>query len=140
MALQLLFQQDVNRQPKRPLMERFVHDRLNDAVAEPFCLSLFDGVMSHQKEIDLKLTAAADNWRLHRMSAVDRNVLRLGVYEMVYMPEPTPGPVALDEAIELSRRYGSKDSPAFVNGVLDKLYQLKIAQDKKSKLASAEAS
>lgn len=132
-ALQLLFQLDANRKTKRKLMEHFVRDRLNDPEAEPFCLSLFDGVQQNKQEIDAKLTAAASNWKLHRMASVDRNVMRLGLYEMMYQTEPTPGPVALNEAIELSRRFGSEDSPAFVNGVLDKLYKQRLAEMEKAK-------
>jgi N utilization substance protein B len=62
------------------------------------------------------------------MAACDRNVLRLGTYEIAFAPQPTPGPVALDEAIELARRYGSKDSPAFVNGVLDKVFRVHTSE------------
>jgi transcription antitermination protein NusB len=79
-------------------------------------------VLANQPDIDRRLTEAAENWRLVRMAVVDRNVLRLGAYELLHTPE-TPPSVALDEAIELARRYGSADSPAFVNGVLDRLRQ-----------------
>ena len=122
-ALQLLFQRDGNPAVPRPAIERFAHDRLSNPAAEAFCLSLFDGVVQHLPEIDTALTAASENWKLHRMAASDRNVLRLGAYEIAFSPEPTPGAVALDESIELARRYGSKDSPAFVNGVLDKVFR-----------------
>jgi transcription antitermination protein NusB len=125
-ALQLLFQHDVNANVPRAAIEQFAHGRLGNAEAETFCLSLYDGVARHLANIDARLTAASENWKLHRMAASDRNVLRLGTYEIVHAAEPTPGPVALDEAIELARRYGSKDSPAFVNGVLDKVYRVFI--------------
>src|SRR5581483_2667677 len=87
---------------------------------EAFCVALYDGVEAHREAIDRRLGAAAENWRLARMPAVDRNVLRIGAYELLYATD-TPSSVALDEAIELARRFGSKDSPAFVNGVLDRL-------------------
>ena len=119
-ALQLLFQRDHNPKVDRAALERFVHDRLRDAGLETFCLSLYDGVLTHSAEIDRRLTDAAENWRLPRMAAVDRNVLRLGAYEVLFAAD-TPASVSLDEAIELARRYGSKDSPGFVNGVLDRL-------------------
>ncbi len=119
-ALQLLFQHDFNPQVKRAVIERFVKERLKDAVLEPFCLELYDGVLIHVTDIDARLARAAQNWRLPRMAAVDRNVLRLGSYEILHGKD-MPAAVALDEAIELARRYGSKDSPAFVNGVLDRL-------------------
>ncbi len=121
-ALQLLFQHDLNPAVDRPAVERFVHDRLNEASLEPFCLGLYEGTLAHLADIDARLGAAAENWRLPRMAAVDRNVLRLGAYEVLYTPE-TPPTVAINEAIELARRYGSADSPGFVNGVLDRLRQ-----------------
>jgi N utilization substance protein B len=119
-ALQLLFQRDLNPTVDRAALERFVRDRLSDRALEPFCLGLYDGVVAHAEDIDRRLSEAAENWRLPRMAAVDRNVLRLGAYELLHAPE-TPAAVAFDEAIELARRYGSADSPAFVNGVLDRL-------------------
>jgi N utilization substance protein B len=121
-ALQLLFQRDHNSTVDRTAVERFVRDRLRDPDVEPFCLGLYDGVVTHGAEIDKRLAEAAENWRLPRMAAVDRNVLRLGSYELLYSTE-TPSAVVLDEAINLARRYGAADSPAFVNGVLDKLRQ-----------------
>jgi N utilization substance protein B len=130
LALQLLYQRDLNPRVDRPAIERFVRERLlgpekvpNGSDLEPFILSLYDGVLSRQGEIDSRLTAAAENWRLPRMSAVDRNVLRLGAYELMYTPE-TPPRVVLDEAIELARRFGSLDSPSFVNGVLDRVLRM----------------
>lgn len=122
-ALQLLFQHDVNPTVPREAIERFVRDRLGNAPAEAFCLTLYDGVVKNIDQIDMRLTSASDNWKLQRMAASDRNVLRLGTFEIAHAPNVTPGPVAIDEAIELARRYGSKDSPAFVNGVLDKVYR-----------------
>jgi N utilization substance protein B len=119
-TLQLLFQRDHNPRVDRPFVERFAHARLSESSLESFCLGLYDGVVAHQSEIDQRLSETAENWRLIRMAAVDRNVLRLGAYELFYMPE-TPPNVVLDEAIELARRYGTAESSAFVNGVLDKL-------------------
>jgi transcription antitermination protein NusB len=127
-ALQLLFQRDVNPNVSRSAIEKFVRDRLSNPEAEAFCLALFDGVTQNLADIDKQLTTASDNWKLQRMAASDRNVLRLGAYEIVYSPQPTPGPVALDEAIELARRYGTGDSGAFVNGVLDKVFHLHTGQ------------
>lgn len=127
-ALQLLFQRDANSDVPRTVIERFARDRLSNSEAEAFCLSLYDGVVRSAANIDVRITAASENWKLHRMAASDRNVLRLGTYEIVFAQPPTPGPVALDEAIELARRYGSEDSPSFVNGVLDKVFRTHIEQ------------
>jgi N utilization substance protein B len=129
-ALQLLFQRDQNPQPvPRPAVEQFARDRLNDdAELTAFCLALFDGVVNRQAEIDPKLSATAENWRLNRMLPVDRNVLRLGAYELLYDPAGQPVAVVLDEAIELARRFGSKDSPGFVNGILDRIAKARTAE------------
>lgn len=119
-ALQLLYQHDLNPAVDRQAIEEFVQERLRDDSLRPFTLSLYDGVLSSQAEIDRQLSDAAENWRLARMAPVDRNVLRLGGYELLHTPE-TPPRVVLDEAIELARRYGSAHSSSFVNGVLDRL-------------------
>ena len=121
-ALQLLFQRDHNPNIPRADIERFAADRLRDEQLQAFCLSLFDGVLACQAEIDEKLSAAAENWRLARMPTVDRNLLRLGAFEMLYQKENPPA-VVLDEVIELARRFSTADSSAFVNGVLDRLRQ-----------------
>jgi N utilization substance protein B len=85
--------------------------------ARAFAKELVSGVAQRRAEIDALLAAHAQNWRIERMAAVDRNVLRLAIYEMAW--GGTPASVAIDEAIELARRFGSDRSPAFVNGVLD---------------------
>lgn len=121
-ALQLLFQLDHNPAATRTAVERFAHDRLRDPDLVAFCLGFIDGVATHRAEIDRRLTAAAENWRLARMATVDRNVLRLGAYELLFAPE-TPAGVAMDEAIRLARRFGSAESSAFVNGILDRLHR-----------------
>ena len=122
-ALQLLFQKDQNPAGMpRAAEERFARERLNnDADLAAFALGLYDGATRHRAEIDPKLAATAENWRLARMTPVDRNVLRLGAYELLFDPAGQPVNVVLDEAIELARRYGGKDSPGFVNGILDKV-------------------
>jgi N utilization substance protein B len=119
-ALQLLFQRDLNPTVSREAVERFAQDRLRGGELVPFCLALFDGTATRAPEIDARLAGAAENWRLPRMAAVDRNVLRLGAFELLYQPDTPPG-VVIDEAVELARRFGSADSPAFVNGVLDQV-------------------
>src|SRR5262245_32991305 len=128
-ALQLLFQRDHNPQMERAAVEQFARDRLREPALQEFCLQLFDGVTGHAEEIDTRLSQAAENWRLPRMATVDRNVLRLGAFELLYDKDTPPG-VALDEAIELARRFGTAESAAFVNGVLDRLRR---EADKESK-------
>jgi N utilization substance protein B len=122
-ALQLLFQADQNPTPvRRKAIEAFARERLlRDVEMVSYCLALYDGTSKHLPEIDPKLSATAENWRLARMSALDRNALRLGAYELLFDPAGEPVAVVINEAIELARRYGSADSPAFVNGILDRL-------------------
>jgi len=85
--------------------------------ARAFALELAQGTVAHLAEIDALLTENATNWKVSRMAAVDRNVLRLAVFELVHTE--TPVSIVLDEAIELARRFGAESSPVFVNGVLD---------------------
>ena len=128
-ALQLLFQWDQNPTTvPRKAVERFVRDRLlGDPEMTAYALALFDGVVAHKDRIDPLLTQAATNWRLTRMMPVDRNVLRLGAYELHFDPARQPLEVVIDEAIELARRFGSEDSTAFVNGVLDRVAKVRAA-------------
>jgi N utilization substance protein B len=78
------------------------------------------GVTENVKVLDSEIEAAAENWSLYRMSKIDRNILRMGCYELKFCPE-TSAPIILDEAIELAKIYGSQDSASFVNGILDRL-------------------
>jgi transcription antitermination protein NusB len=119
-ALQLLFQHDLNASVDRASQEHFLRERLREPATQEFCLALVDGVQSHLEELDAKISEAAENWRLPRMAVVDRNVLRIGAFELFHM-QATPVAAVMDEAIELARRFGSAESPRFVNGVLDKL-------------------
>lgn len=93
----------------------------NDAVE--FARALLAGVRRNRAAIDEKLQAAAENWSLDRMAATDRNVLRLGAYELLH--HDTPERVAIDEAVELAKRFGSAQSGPFVNGILNRLLQQK---------------
>jgi len=83
---------------------------------------LVQTVVRYKKEIDKTLEKCSDNWELKRMAVVDRNILRIGACELLYMPS-TPPKVAINEAVEIAKRYGNEDSPEFVNGVLDKIYK-----------------
>ena len=122
-ALQLLFQKDLNPTlVPRAAIEMFVRERLlGDVEMASYCLSLYDGTLLHQPTIDPQLTATATNWRLSRMLPVDRNILRLAAYELLYDPTKPPLEVVINEAIELATRFGSAESTKFVNGVLDKI-------------------
>jgi N utilization substance protein B len=87
--------------------------------AQPFAEQLVRGVRLHLAELDALISASSRNWRLERMARVDRNLLRLAVYELKFADE-VPAKVAINEAIEIAKRYGTAESPAFVNGILDR--------------------
>lgn len=90
--------------------------------ALPFARELFAGVLSRLGELDEHLSGASENWRLDRMSRVDRNVMRLGLYEILYRPD-IPVKVSINEAVDLGKDFGAEESGAFVNGVLDRFVQ-----------------
>jgi N utilization substance protein B len=118
-ALQALYQEDLNPQESPKMLSRFLASNLNNEDLRDFARQLVMGVKRNQEELDSLLEAQADNWSLRRMAATDRNVLRLGAYEIRY--SNTPDRVAIDEAIELAKRFGAANSSQFVNGILDKL-------------------
>jgi transcription antitermination protein NusB len=119
-ALQLLFQLDNHPKPPQAAINDFARHRLREPALVEFCLTLYNGVVAHREDIDKKLASAAENWRVARMPAVDRNILRMGAFEILHRAD-TPPAVALDECIELARRFGTAESSGFVNGVLDRL-------------------
>ncbi|MCL2506636.1 MAG: transcription antitermination factor NusB [Endomicrobia bacterium] len=85
-----------------------------------FAVKIFKGVCAKREEIDLLIAKYAQNWEIDRMATVDRNIIRLAAYEIIDMPG-TPINVIIDEAVEISKKYSTKDSSKFVNGILDKL-------------------
>ena len=119
-AFQVLYQDDLNPPGNPHLDDELLQRRLvgSEDLLE-FARQLVAGVRRHRKETDAAIEQTAENWSLHRMAPTDRNVLRLGAYEVLYAD--TPDRVAIDEAIELAKRYGSAQSARFVNGILDRL-------------------
>lgn len=98
--------------------EEFLRGRLGHPELIEFALSLLAGVRKNRDELDALLSRTADHWKLGRMAATDRNVLRLGAYEILHAE--TPDRVAINEAVELAKRFGSGHSAQFVNGILDR--------------------
>lgn len=101
--------------------EVFSHRRVSDRY-RPYIDRLLGVLEEHRGEVDQHLRETIPNWRLERLAVVDRNVLRIGAAELLFVDD-VPGKVAIHEAIQLAEKYGSEDSPGFVNGVLDGLYQ-----------------
>ena len=127
-ALQVLYQVEQNPGMSPEEIRRFIQRRLlEDRKLCEFTEGLIDGVKEHQARIDAMISQVAENWRLDRMAAIDRNILRLGAYEMLFCPE-VPAKVAINEALELAKRYSTAQSSRFVNGILDRVLQCQIQE------------
>ena len=118
-ALQLLFEADLNPSLDPLEAKAALEERNADADLRRRAWRLYAGVMEVRDELDAKLSGVARNWSLKRMAATDRNALRLGLFELLHTDLPPK--VVLNEAIELARTFGDKNSPQFVNGLLDRL-------------------
>ncbi len=118
-AFQVLYQDDLNPDGNPAVGDRLIEERLGRGDLAEFARRLVAGVRGRRGEVDAVLRRAAANWSLERMAATDRNVLRLGAYELLHGDAPPR--VAVDEAVELAKRFGAAQSSQFVNGILDKV-------------------
>ena len=137
-ALQVLYQTEQNTGLDPTDVQKFIERRLRgDSAHCDFAQTLVGGVHEHQTRIDELISGVAENWRLDRMAAIDRNILRIGAFEILYSPE-VPTKVAINEALELAKRYSTAQSSRFVNGILDRLQAAANVKKPKVPLASAE--
>ena len=122
-ALQILFQWDARRQPVEDAINAYYDTLYSEEAPErdPFVDDLVRGTVGRLAEVDEQITRHAEHWRMERMPAVDRNILRLAVYEMIHAG--TPPAVVIDEALELARKFSNEESVQFVNGVLDAIHR-----------------
>jgi N utilization substance protein B len=121
-ALRFLYQADFTEARRREDLERFWSHFHPGEEPPAYLGELAGGAVSHLEELDALIVRYSEHWRLERMTAVDRNLLRLAVYELLYQPD-VPAKVVINEAVELAKRYGSENSGAFVNGLLDRIRQ-----------------
>ncbi len=119
-ALQILYFVDLTGTPAADALPLFRENFDSPEDDFPFAEQLVSGIQTNQATLDKALEDSSDNWKLSRMSRIDRNILRLGAFELLHCPE-TPSSVAIDEAIELAKKYGDEHSPSFVNGILDRI-------------------
>jgi len=117
-ALQMLFQIDLTGASPQEVFREFWHDQEAGEEMRRFAESLVLGVHAGRGELDRWIVGSAEHWRVERMAVVDRNVLRMAVHEMLHDPAPPPA-VIIDEAIEVAKKFGSEESGAFINGILD---------------------
>jgi transcription antitermination protein NusB len=118
-AMQLLYQIDVNADTGLEHVQESIQAELKKSELREFAEQLVSGVRGHLSEIDQLIESVAQNWRIERMAPTDRNVMRLAIYEMHHLE--TPSAVAIDEAVELAKTFGSGNSASFVNGIIDRL-------------------
>jgi transcription antitermination protein NusB len=119
-ALQMLFAIEANDAETEQAIGDFWRELPGDAEGRPYADEAVRGVRAALAELDARIVRASKNWRLERMTRVDRNLLRLGAWELVTHAD-VPRAVVLDEAVELAKRFGTEESGSFVNGVLDRI-------------------
>lgn len=119
-AVQILYQDEFNSERSRDLDRQYILTQVeDDSTLSDFAWWLIDGTRQNKESLDPEIEAATEHWSVYRMSAVDRSLIRMAAFEC--RSGSTPKAVAIDEAIRLAKRFGGKESPAFVNGVLDRL-------------------
>mgnify|MGYP006285948121 CR=1 FL=1 len=125
LALQALYQRDLLKSRTPEELRAFCYERADDREVAQMAMEMVRGCLEHRSLLDQIIRQTAENWELERMATSDRNILRLGVYELLFRPD-TPPKVAINEAIELGKRYITENSPTFINGVLDRIYNTRV--------------
>ena len=125
-ALKIFYQADISRRPVEAAADHFFKNEISsDMEIHEFAKRLVLGVRDHLEDIDSIISKYATNWQLKRMAVIDKNILRMGVFELKYAPD-IPPKVTINEAVELAKRYGDLESSKFVNGILDKIHKTEI--------------
>lgn len=128
LALKFLYQSELNEGNVDEQMGSFMERNSSKDEIDVFMKELVEAVIKHKKEIDEIVQKSSDNWVLDRMTVIDRNILRIGTCELLFNFS-TPPKVAINEAVDIAKKYGNEDSPEFINGILDKIYK-EIGQKK----------
>ena len=128
LALQALYQIEITGDISAGAVDSFLNHFEGAAKAKEFARRLVSGVISERSEIDCRIEECTENWKLTRLAKVDFLILRLATYELIYCPD-IPHNVSLNEAIEIGKRFGTDDSAAFINGVLDQIAQVSAVKN-----------
>lgn len=132
LALQMLFQHDMSGNGPDMIITTFEELQKSKPNTREFATKIFRGTVEHMPSIDEMIQNQAENWRLSRMAAVDRNIIRMSIYEFLHEND-TPKLVIIDEAIEIAKKYGTQKSSQFINGILDGiLKRYNLAGDERS--------
>ena len=122
LALKFLYQTEFNPDDREAQLEQFCERANVDSEITEFMKVLIAKIFAGTEEVDIKIKKFSDHWALERMSMVDRNILRLGISELLFETH-TPPKVVINEAVEIAKKFGSEDSPDFINGILDKVFK-----------------
>jgi len=138
-AVQILYGTDYwDITPEQALEQHQVYFS-NEPMEDPFLVSMIEGIVNHKDAIDDMIREFSTNWRLERMAIVDRNILRMATYELLHLRD-VPRKVAINEAIEVAKKYGGDDSPSFINGILDRIALEVRGPETEEERAQGEAS
>ncbi|MCB9747778.1 MAG: transcription antitermination factor NusB [Candidatus Omnitrophica bacterium] len=130
-ALKILYQAEITRRDIKDSAKYYWSDTgITDNTVKVFSETIINGVASHLEDIDNKISSYATNWQIKRMAVIDRNILRMGVFELLFAPD-IPPKVTINEAVELAKKYGDLESSKFVNGILDKIHKTELTADSK---------
>jgi transcription antitermination factor NusB len=138
LALQFLYQVDLRGESAVGERDRFLCDEEPDKEARAFAQARIEGVLETRVELDLAIQDVAQNWDISRMAVIDRNVLRIATYELLHCKD-IPPKVAINEAIEIGKRFSTSNSGAFINGILDKIKTRRVDKIKEPANAPSEA-
>jgi N utilization substance protein B len=119
-AVQALYQLNITKQDVNVVLGQFQERFSPEGEADEFLRRLVLGVLDHREELDRLIEQYSENWRLNRINVIDRNILRMALFELLYCQD-IPPKVTINEAIDLGKRYGSEDSGSFINGILDRI-------------------
>ena len=122
-ALKILYQIDLRGDLESEQLESQLTRDLPDPETVRFARALVEGTRAEVEALDAAIVAVAQNWTLERMAVIDRNVLRLGAYQLLHMAQAIPPAVVIDEAVSLAKNFSTKDSGSFVNGILDQIHR-----------------
>ena len=127
-ALKILYQFDITKRPIEAVVESYWQaEETKDREIIAYANLLAQGVGGHIEDIDHKISDYATNWQIRRMAIIDRNIMRIGLYELQYTTD-IPPKVAINEAVELAKKYGDLESSKFVNGILDRIHKKEIVE------------
>ena len=127
LALKFLYQIDITKEELAVAVDQFWQEQSASTQIKEFAQQLIQGTLKHLSKIDNTVTTYAENWQLKRMAVIDRNILRLSTFELLFL-EDIPPKVTINEAVELAKRYGDVESGKFVNGILDKINKEEIVK------------